>query len=66
LPVDAQPLQGRGLAAEFGLGEVDRADWPGAHRRLLLMLEDVAVVDADLRPHDTGRQVGPRAPMVVK
>jgi len=22
--------KGRGLAAEFGLGEVDRADWPGA------------------------------------
>lgn len=36
LPVDAQPFQGRGLAAEFGLGEVDRADWPGAHRRLLV------------------------------
>jgi len=24
LPVDAQPFQGRGLAAEFGLGVVDR------------------------------------------
>ena len=30
LPVDAEPFQGRGLAAEFGLGEVDGADWPGA------------------------------------
>src|SRR6266702_2527128 len=36
LPVDAEPFQGRGLAAEFGLGEVDRADWPGAHRRVLV------------------------------
>jgi hypothetical protein len=32
VPVDAQPFQGRALAAEFGLGVVDRADWPGAHR----------------------------------
>jgi hypothetical protein len=36
LPVDAEPFQGGGLAAEFGLGEVDRADWPGAHRRVLV------------------------------
>src|SRR6266567_9539569 len=37
LPVDAEPFQGRGLAAEFGLGVVDRADWPGAHRECWLM-----------------------------
>jgi hypothetical protein len=34
LPAGAQPFQRRGLAAESGPGEVDRADWPGAHRRV--------------------------------
>jgi hypothetical protein len=35
LPVDAQPFQGRGLAAEFALGEVDRADWVLGLQKLL-------------------------------